>query len=159
MVSGGMKEKAEVPLKPSLFPQVIWDRSHFLYIQGGTCCESFSFLTTIVRFVLFGSMLHALERHFFTALLFLIQNLSISLFLENVMACLNKAVILKCGALNLSDILRHWNTANEKAWSNSFFNSLFRWKKREFYWLWGTSIETLAMAVFPEMSVAWYVIV
>jgi hypothetical protein len=43
----------------------------FLYIQGGTCCESLSSLTTMVSLVLFGSMLQALERQFLAALLFL----------------------------------------------------------------------------------------
>ena len=62
--------------EPSSSPQVICDENHFLDTQGGTCCESFSFLVTMVKFVFFGSILHALERHFLTALPFLFQSLN-----------------------------------------------------------------------------------
>ena len=59
--------------------QIIWDNNCFLYIQGGWCWEPFSFLTSIVILVLFGSMLHALERQFLTASSFLFQNFSTAL--------------------------------------------------------------------------------
>jgi hypothetical protein len=59
------------------------------------CCKSISFLTSI-KFVLWGSMLQAFERHLLTALPFLLQSLIVVSFpRERVIACLNKAVILK----------------------------------------------------------------
>ncbi len=60
------------------------------------CCERCAFLATMRRFVFFGSMLHALERQFFTAKPFLFQSLSImgSSSLR-IMLGLNKAVILE----------------------------------------------------------------
>jgi hypothetical protein len=49
-------------------------------------------------------MLHAFERHFLTALPFLLQNLLIASFLDRSVAYLNKVVILKKALFVLNDV-------------------------------------------------------
>jgi hypothetical protein len=59
-------------LKPFLSPRVTYgDSSNYV---GGCSCKSFLFM--IISSVSFGLMLHALERHFLTALFLLLQNFS-----------------------------------------------------------------------------------
>jgi hypothetical protein len=60
-----------VVLRAILLQPCALSERDFLYIQGGTRCEILFFLTSMVNFVLFGSMVQALERQFLTALLFL----------------------------------------------------------------------------------------
>ena len=71
-LGGGGKQNIG-PSQLYLSPHAYCKESHFLNAQEGTCFDCLFLLEIIVKFVFFGSMLHALERHFLTALPFLLQ--------------------------------------------------------------------------------------